>query len=498
MSVASFQETIETAGYAKVIVALKPPVQVAATATSVTALAAAARGNSFTRSAAASHARSVEQALGNHFIVPNQVEVPRTAAVALAAGSRLSLRSTRRVSVRAAPQTPRVRVFPRLGLALGYVNMSGAVALEADERVQAVHKAPVLSLIRPTNIKLVTPKRAVTWGITRLGVERLWDAGYTGKGVIVGHLDTGVDGSHPALQGAIHAFAEFDMAGNMVPNARAHDSDEHGTHTAGTIAGRPGPRGTFGVAPGAELACGLVIEGGQVVDRILSGMEWLIEQKCRILSMSLGLRDFTPAFEVVINGLRAAGILPVIAVGNEGPDTSRSPGNYANVLSVGALDHGDIVADFSSSQKFNRAEDPLVPDLVAPGVGVLSCIPGGRFAEMDGSSMATPHMAGLAALLFEAKPNATIEEVERAILASCQRPAGMIADRGNRGVPDAVRAFEILTETQLPAVAAAAVPRRLRRAKVVRRAPAGQRRAAAARPKKKRVAGGKKRRQARR
>lgn len=214
--------------------------------------------------------------------------------------------------------------------------------------------------------------------------------------------------------------------------------------------------------------------------------------------MSLGLRDFTPAFEVVINGLRAAGILPVIAVGNEGPDTSRSPGNYANVLSVGALDHGDIVADFSSSQKFNRAEDPLVPDLVAPGVGVLSCIPGGRFAEMDGSSMATPHMAGLAALLFEAKPNATIEEVERAILASCQRPAGMIADRGNRGVPDAVRAFEILTETQLPAVAAAAVPRRLRRAKVVRRAPAGQRRAAAARPKKKRVAGGKKRRQARR
>jgi subtilisin family serine protease len=374
--------------------------------------------------------------------------------------------------------------------------MSGAVALEADERVYAVHKAPVLSLIRPTNVKLVTPKRAVTWGITRLGVERLWDAGYTGKGVIVGHLDTGVDGSHPALQDAISAFAEFDMSGNMVPNAKAHDSDQHGTHTAGTIAGRTTSKGTFGIAPGAQLACGMVIEGGQVIDRILAGMEWLIEQKCRILSMSLGLRDFTPAFQAVIDGLRAAGILPVIAVGNEGPDTSRSPGNYANVLSVGALDRGDIVADFSSSQKFNRAEDPLVPDLVAPGVGVLSCIPNGRYAEMDGSSMATPHMAGLAALLFQAKPNATIDEVERAILGSCQRPAGMIADRGNRGVPDAVRAFELLTGTQLPAAAAAAAaPRRQRRAKVARRAQAGRHRSAPTGPKKQnRVAAGKRKR----
>ena len=116
---------------------------------------------------------------------------------------------------------------------------------------------------------------------------------------------------------------------------RLSDSDEHGTHTAGTIVGRAGLKGAFGVAPEAQLASAMVIEGGQVIDRILAGMDWLIGEGVHIMSMSLGLRGFTPAFQAVIDALRAANVLPVIAVGNEGPNTSRSPGNYANVLSVG-------------------------------------------------------------------------------------------------------------------------------------------------------------------
>src|SRR5204863_1085458 len=99
------------------------------------------------------------------------------------------------------------------------------------------------------------------------------------------------------------------------------------------------------------------------------------------------------------------------AVGNEGPNTSRSPGNYANVLSIGAMDDRDRVADFSSSQRFQRDTNPLVPDLVGPGVGVLSCIPNNGYAEMDGSSMATPHIAGLAALLLQASPDATADQL---------------------------------------------------------------------------------------
>lgn len=287
--------------------------------------------------------------------------------------------------------------------------------------------------------------------------------------MIVGHLDTGVDGTHPSLRSAIAAFAEFDLAGDQVPNAPARDSGEHGTHTAGTIAGRAGAKGPFGVAPGAQLASAMVIEGGQVIDRILAGMEWVVGQRVRILSMSLGLRGFTPAFQVVVDALRANNVLPIFAAGNEGPNTSRSPGNYPNVLSIGAMDQGDTIPSFSSSQTFDRATNPLIPNVVAPGVGVLSCIPGRAFAEMDGSSMATPHVAGLAALLLEAKPDATATELENAISGSCSRPASMPGPRANLGVPDAVKAFRLLTGKNLELPADARVSNTGRRARATRR-----------------------------
>jgi subtilisin len=147
----------------------------------------------------------------------------------------------------------------------------------------------------------------------------------------------------------------------------------------------------------AKPASALMIEGGQVIDRILAGMDWVVGEGVRIMSMSLDLRGYTPAFLPIIDALRAANVLPGIAVGNEGPFTSRSPGNYANVLSVGAIDANDEVAAFSGSQQFNRLENPLSLNLVAPGVAVLSNVPGVKYTTMDGSSMATPHIAGLAA-----------------------------------------------------------------------------------------------------
>jgi subtilisin len=274
------------------------------------------------------------------------------------------------------------------------------------------------------------------------------------------------------LTGAIKSFAEFDMAGDRVPNAQPSDSDEHGTHTAGTIVGRTVSKGAFGMAPEAQLASAMVIEGGQVIDRILGGMDWVIGEGARIMSMSLGLRGFTPAFQAVIDALRAANVLPVIAVGNEGPNTSRSPGNYVNVLSVGAIGSDDQVADFSSSQQFNRPSNPLCPDVVAPGVGILSSVPGGKFKTMDGSSMATPHVAGLAALLLQAKPTATATQLENAIIGSCTLPAGVPQARGSHGVPDAERAFMLLTGAPL-VVAATAAPRTAQRA-VRGRTPAGR------------------------
>lgn len=445
MPTSSLEETLAAAGYAKVLVILTPK----ATA----AIGGVARGTNAASAGAGSATRRAEAAIESHFIIPSEAQVESLAMSARRAASRRFRRPE-------ALTTRKVRIYPHLGLALGFADADGVAALEADGAVAKVVKAPELSLIRPVAARHAKLTTTPSWGVMRLKAERLWAAGYRGQGVVVGHLDTGVDGAHPALTGAIAAFAEFDMAGDQVPNAKPTDSDSHGTHTAGTIVGRSGKKGAFGMAPEARLASAMVIEGGQVIDRILAGMDWVVDQGVRIMSMSLGLRGYTPAFQAVIDALRAADVLPVIAVGNERANTSRSPGNYANVLSVGAMDAKDAVADFSGSQHFNRPDDPLVPDVVAPGVATVSSVPGGGFEEMDGSSMATPHVAGLAALLLSAKPDATANELERAILGSCSRPARMPEARGNRGVPDAVAAFRLLTGAPLPAAVAKMTARR--------------------------------------
>ncbi|MFL5029351.1 MAG: S8 family peptidase [Xanthobacteraceae bacterium] len=462
--------SLNAIGYAKVIVALKPQMALARTA-------------------------AAEAELDMHFVLPDETQVARLAAVAERAASKKFRRAqalTRR----------KVRVYPHLGLALGYVNRQGSASLAADNRVDAMAPASEMRLIRPVEVK--GPGRATsapTWGLTRLKVPQLWAAGLTGEGVLVGHLDTGIDGWHSALRDAIDEFAEFDWAGDRVPGAKPWDSDEvtpaHGTHTAGTIAGRPTAKGTVGVAPGAKLASGMVIEGGQVIDRIIAGMEWVVSKGARVLSMSLGLPGFTPAFEILTTALRNQNVLPVIAVGNEGPNSSRSPGNYDNVLSVGAMSRQNIVADFSGSQAFQRTDDPLVPDLAAPGVDVTSCAPSNRYAEMSGSSMATPHVAGLAALLLQAKPTATVNELEQAILSSCQLPSGMLKERANRGVPDAVAAFTILTGRPPVAVArrpAAKTTRRRRKRAPTAKVPRHLRGARSKRPPKRRAAAGRSRR----
>ncbi len=340
---------------------------------------------------------------------------------------------------------PTVRYFANLGVAYGAVSRESAAALRAESAVKTVKGAPPLGLIRPERAERAALADDVTWGLEALGVPALWDRGLTGAGVTVGHLDTGVDGDHPALREAIAAFAELDDLGRLVdPMPAARDSGDHGTHTAGTIAGRAVRGRHIGVAPGAALASAAVIEGGDVVARVLGGMDWAVGSQIRILSMSLGFRGLLNDFLPLTQRIRELGILPVFAVGNEGAGTSRSPGNYPEALSVGASDEAGRVPLFSSSQRFLRRSQPVVPDLVAPGAGVISAKPGGGYQEMDGTSMATPHVAGLAALLFEAAPSATPADVERAIFASCARSAAMNEDRANRGQPDAAAALAAL------------------------------------------------------
>ncbi len=419
-------QLIEQDGYAQVLIELEP-------------------GTATTLSAAA----DTQAALANFFIDPEVAgERPRGAvltselAPGLAAHAPIKLQMSSPDAT--VEPTPAVRVFPTLRLALGYVDRVGAEALSGAPGIGRIVRAETPSLIRPVQIRLaadVAPTNS--WGVERIGAPALWEQGFRGQGVLVGHVDTGIDGSHPALAGAIAAFTEFDLNGDMVSGSQPWDSDDHGTHTAGTIVGRPGPHGAFGVAPEAQLASAMVIEGGKLLDRILGGIEWAAQHGAQIINASLGLPGQSPVFQVLVNGLRSRNILPVFAVGNEGPGTSRFPGNYANVLSVGASDEQDRVAVFSGSQRF-ISPVRMVPDVVAPGDRILSCLPNGAFAKMSGSSMATPHIAGLAALLLSAKPGASADDLEAAIQDSAQLPPTMMPQRANRGIPDGPRALQLL------------------------------------------------------
>jgi subtilisin len=342
------------------------------------------------------------------------------------------------------------RVFPRLGVVLGTVNDAGFKALQArsgKDLVTSVQAAPILRLIRPVKASAAPPDlQPLTWGLRALEVDKLWAQGITGKGVLVAHLDTGLDGKHPVLQGAIGEFAQFDYLGNPVsPRPAPFDSDEHGTHTAGTIAGRPINGNHVGVAPDCLLASAMVIEGGNAQARVLAGLEWALDHHVRVLSMSLGFPGWEPSFVPIIQVLRESGVLPVIAVGNDWAGASRSPGNYVESLSVGACDSKGAIPDFSSSQLFQRTQDALVPDVIGPGVGVISAKPGGDFQSMDGTSMATPHIAGLAALLWSAKPNANVDQIEAAIFGSCSPVPPDEKDRTERGLPNGPRAHALLS-----------------------------------------------------
>ncbi len=347
----------------------------------------------------------------------------------------------------AAPRAQAVRYFPHLGVMMGSVDQAGLDQIRRnDKEVAQVALASAPGLIRPeVSLALAgEPPTGRSWGIERLKVPKLWDKGLTGKDILVGHIDTGVDGKHPALKHAVDAFAEFDRLGNQVTGAAAHDTGYHGTHTAGLIAGRAHKGLEFGVAPEASLASAIVIEGGRVEARIVAGLDWCVGQGARIINISLGVPGYDPFFEAIITVLRGRGILPTIAIGNDGPMTSRSPGNYRSVLSVGAIDSFDQIWYRSSSEKFPAPGGYSKPDIIAPGAEVWSSFPNKGMQPLSGTSMATPHIAGLAALLWQHRPEAKLAEIENAILKSASRPAGIATNRGNRGVPDAVAALKLL------------------------------------------------------
>ncbi|GHF94160.1 S8 family serine peptidase [Streptomyces zaomyceticus] len=325
---------------------------------------------------------------------------------------------------RTAAATPRgaetVRALPSIG---------GAAVTATDPAAfwNGFTAAPNARAAAPAKVWLDgRVKAAMAESNEQIGTPKAWEAGLTGKGVKVAVLDTGADLAHPDLAGRVTESKSF-IAGQEVA-----DRNGHGTHVASTVGGSgAGSDGKEkGVAPGATLAVGKVLsdEGSGSESEIIAGMEWAAKDiDAKIVSMSLGSRepsDGTDPMAQAVNTLTAeTGALFVIAAGNSGaPGSIGSPGAADSALTVGAVDSADEAAYFTS-QGPRYGDQALKPDLSAPGVDILAArsqlVAGsGLYTSMSGTSMATPHIAGVAALLAERHPDWTGAQLKNALMSS--------------------------------------------------------------------------------
>ena len=339
-------------------------------------------------------------------------------------------------------------------------------ALAEQPQVVAILPNQKIHLIKPKEVdysKLVKQeyKDGLTWGLKQLDIPKVWET-TKGKDINVAVLDTGVHGEHPALQDRVKDFVVIDPLGRRITAKPTFDSGQHGTHVCGTIAGGKTAEGvSIGVAPEVSLFVAGVLVGDATLRTLMEGITWAVEKGVDIISMSLGFSYYEPLFAEVFDLLIGQyGILPVVAIGNENHGNSSSPGNAYNAFSVGALEKipaGKVgIASFSSgaSLVFPGAEpNALVtkPDVVAPGVQVFSCIPPEKRPEgvyeytyMDGTSMATPHVAGVAALLMAAKPEAQISDIVGVLKETAKHSDGAERRPDNRWGYGLIRPTEAL------------------------------------------------------
>ncbi|MER6954079.1 S8 family serine peptidase [Streptomyces sp. NPDC000618] len=296
-------------------------------------------------------------------------------------------------------------------------------------------------------------KASLDVSVPQIGAPEVWQAGYDGKGVKVAVLDTGVDTGHPDLAGKIAESTSF------VPDQPVQDGHGHGTHVASTIVGSGAASDgrLKGVAPGAELLVGKVLgnDGRGQSSWIIAGMEWAAHSGAKIVSMSLG-GTATGASDVLsetVDELSAStGALFVVASGNAGPyeQSVGTPGIADSALTVGAVDKSDKLASFSS--RGPRLGDSAVkPEITAPGVAITAAraagtsMPGGTpvddyYTTASGTSMATPHVAGAAALVAQAHPDWTGEQIKQSLASTAKtNDVNSVFEQGD-GRVDAVRA----------------------------------------------------------
>lgn len=303
---------------------------------------------------------------------------------------------------------------------------------------------PNSGLIEPVEVRETTPEeggKAIVWSVTQINADDVWALGYNGDGIIVGVIDTGTDYNHMDLHnrmwhdtpnGYHYGWDFYDNDGDPM------DDYGHGTHCSGSVLG-DGSEGTeTGVAPGAVCMALRInyYSGGEYT--WIEAMEFGAQYGASVLSMSLGSGQGNTTLRTAEENLLTAGVYHSVAAGNNGsgsgtilssgdspppwfhPDQTAHGGQSA-VVTVGATNSSDVIASFSSRGPVTWWSDysdssPLIdPDICGPGVDVVSTQWGGGYTTMSGTSMATPHLAGVVALILDANPSLSVAQIDEII-----------------------------------------------------------------------------------
>ncbi|MBK8556507.1 MAG: S8 family peptidase [Lewinellaceae bacterium] len=297
--------------------------------------------------------------------------------------------------------------------------------------------------------RVMTP---ISWGLTKIKADQVWSMGYKGQGVVVGGQDTGYEWEHPAIKEkyrgwngstADHNYNWHDAIHSLINGGTNScglnlnhpcDDHNHGTHTVGTMTGGVNSDSIIGVAPDAVwMGCRDMEEGDGQPSTYIECFQWFIAptnlangspdpaQAPDVINNSWGCPisegcnsgNFA-TMETVVNNVQAAGILVVVSAGNSGPNcgTVNAPAAiFASSFSVGATNSNDNIAGFSSKGPVTVYTSVMKPDISAPGVSIVSCIGNSNnpnnysYASWNGTSMAGPHVAGMAALIMSARPD---------------------------------------------------------------------------------------------
>ncbi|TAN39651.1 MAG: hypothetical protein EPN25_10765, partial [Nitrospirae bacterium] len=333
----------------------------------------------------------------------------------------------------------------------------GSIALDS------VSRAPVPVLGAPGPYE---------WNINTIHAPELWALGFTGQGIVIAGMDTGVDYLHPDLSSSWRGGTNSWYDPNNEHASAPFDAHGHGTGTMGVMVGGAAGGSSIGVAPGAQwIAVKIFNDAGVAADSIIhQGFQWLLDpdgdpktdDAPDIVNNSWGdevngRNLCTLTFKSDLEVLKSAGIAVVFSAGNLGPSASSSisPANNPGVYSSGATDASNTIASFSSRGP-SACDGSIFPTIAAPGVSIRTAdlTAGGvitnSYAVASGTSFAAPHIAGAMALLYEAFPKLTLSQLEAALMNSALDlgAVGPDSDYGN-GLLDVLKAYHLLTSDKV-------------------------------------------------